>query len=526
MQYVAPGAGEDMRTVALCFVVLALVSVPLLATEGPLTGTWSSIITYWDVQTLSEVLDWDMLLDVDYELAPLTFGMSITSAPAYHGLMAAGPYWTLDHPWALFFDACGRIGSFALASDIWFDFEDAEFFSWITGYWFSFGAVEVFGMFFVDADDWQVGSLINPFTGFHLADSSEYPATGAGWTIGAAGYAGRVALSFEVGFNALTPLYVYDEFDSWSVYYHKIHDELRGFGWQYDDRPMGTWNPFRWLGYVGYDDTLQYTVYSPQVQTSCMTQLSFVELKATVPFCCANVGIDLSITGENGFEDITFETDFFDIPNLPWLRVSAALNFNPQTKSFDGLVSLNLGDFACLTPVFWVKDEGGWGSFNAFDSTVHREFALAALHLECRLGDVIVRAGSNLTHTLNFLFDRRGNLIRLPADSPLAAPGTIPPIYERCERQNGLYEEFIGIIVGGDTCCGEGFSLSAFVWFDDKDTGYAPHINPPSDQLFDVAEFDLDVEFDLTEKVRIHLGIESTEDEPLKEFLFGIDVAF
>ena len=84
-----------MRIVVLCMLALAAVCLPLLAADGPLTGTWSSIITYTDVQTLSEVLDWDMLFDVDAELSPITFGMSITSAPANHGLAAGGPYWTL-----------------------------------------------------------------------------------------------------------------------------------------------------------------------------------------------------------------------------------------------------------------------------------------------------------------------------------------------------------------------------------------------------------------------------------------------
>ena len=497
---------------------LLVVSIAAFAYEPTLTGRWGNIVTAVQSPSLADALHFATLIDLDYELHPLTFGFTATSQPAYHGLTPIGSYATKDLPWTLFFDMYGTLGAYSMASDMWFDVEDDGFQSWITGWWFDLGGLELFGMAFIDGDT-QTTSLLNPFTGLHLANSNQHPLHGAGWTIGGAGYAGPVALSFEVGFNALSPLLIFNEYGTWTEYSNRIHDELRGDSWEYDQRAMGTWNPFRELD---CDDSLQYTVYSPQVQTDgCRTVFSFLDIKATIPFCCASVGVDLSFS-EHGFEHIRFTTGYFEIPNLPWLQFNLELRFTTDEKGLWGNTSIHLGEFACIRPYFWTMGWWDWGQFGPGSPTLMDNFALAALHLECQIGRVTLRAGSNFTEITNFFFDRMGRPWRIPTHSPFIGSGNVPPIHEHCVRQDHRYEEFVGILAGGDPCCGEGFTFSAFVWFNESDDDG----QPPSNQLFDIAEFDLDFGIDITEKFHFRFGVVSNEDDPWKEILIGFEVKF
>ncbi len=85
------------------------------------------------------------------------------------------------------------------------------------------------------------------------------------------------------------------------------------------------------------------------------------------------------------------------------------------------------------------------------------------------------------------------------------------------------YDEFIGLIYEGDSCCGEQFQMSAFVWCDDYQHNAG---DPIPAELFDIVEFDLDLSFSLSQNMVIRLGLESTKANPIEEFLFGFDVKF
>jgi len=110
-------------------------------------------------------------------------------------------------------------------------------------------------------------------------------------------------------------------------------------------------------------------------------------------------------------------------------------------------------------------------------------------------------------------------LIALASSPLLMGFPTVPPAYRNCANPPGEYDEFIGILLKEDACCGGRSSGSLFVWFNDQgpDT---------SDWLFDIAEFDIDCSLGLTESITLRGGLRITEANVFEDLLVGIDVAF
>jgi len=212
----------------------------------------------------------------------------------------------------------------------------------------------------------------------------------------------------------------------------------------------------------------------------------------------------------------TFSARIDEALGLPWLMIRPTLTFTPEGKSLSGWVSLRIREVGCVTPLFtnlwhssYFSSSGSAPDLDAFD--------LYGLHGEFRFGNVTLRAGTYLDDFRLSVFDSRGNL--KPLSHPLYGVITVPPGYRTCGEPPGEYDEFIGILVNEEGCCGGRTSGSVFVWFAD--------LGPDaSSWVFNIAEFDIDGSVALSDRLTLRGGLRLTEAEGLIDLLIGIEVAF
>ena len=472
-----------MRKALLVLVATALIGCVAIAEDG-LSGTWRSTLLFDPTPAATFITDFASYLDVDYVAGPVTFGFT----PAFYG-----PVPLIG---SLLLDSYGRIGAFAFASNAWFDVPTTTFLSWVTGWWLDVAGIELFGMFFYDG-------IQGPW--------SRWP-TGFGATFGGMGTSGDLTLAAEVGFNSRDPLAVYSAVGWTDWYVDKLLDQVAGAEWASRDEPMGTWNPFR----DELCDALAFNMFTPQVvQTGCCACFSFLELHLTYSFCCLDLTSRVRFTCEGGFDGASLVASDIEIPAWPWLSMDAALSFQAG-KQMLWFFSLELGEFSCITPYFMINRGLGIGLGNVaisnFGPFVLDSIELTALHLECTLGDVTFRAGSEFVDNDRW-FDRRG---LPPALTGNFYPSTMPPPYRNCGWPPLEYDEFFGIIAGGDGCCGGDTEFSVFFWTDDGN----------SDLLFDLEEIDIDFSFGISENATIRTGVTFSETNGVEELLFGVDISF
>ena len=472
-----------MRKAVLTLVAIALIGCVVGAADG-LSGTWRSRLLFDPTPATTFIINFGSILDIDYVAGPVTFGF----APMFFGPVP------LDGD--LFLDAYGRFGAFAFASFGWLDFVTAKFMSWVNGWWLDMAGIELFGMFFMDE--------IQPFTGF-------------GWTFGGYGYSGNLSLGAEVKLNAQDGLSVFDGTGFWFrpyVWTRWLADGLYPEFASAFEKPMGTWNPFVYQ----ICDTFTGNIFTPGVQSGCCSCLTDIDIYLTYSFCCLDVGMRVDFSCEGGFDGVRFWARDIEIPAWPWLKIQeVGLIFDEgqNGKFMTGLFALDLGEFACITPFFEINRgllAGNW--FNSNAPFVFDNVGVVALHMECTLGDVTFRAGSEFGDDARY-FDRRG----IPVATLGAQnfyPSTTPPLYMNCEWPPPGYDEFFGIITGGDGCCGGETAFSVFFWTDDGN----------SDLLFDLEEIDIDLSFGITQNAIVKTGVRFTETNLVEELLLGVEISF
>jgi hypothetical protein len=199
------------------------------------------------------------------------------------------------------------------------------------------------------------------------------------------------------------------------------------------------------------------------------------------------------------------------------LEIHPTLTFTTDSKNLTGQLKMRLGEWGCITPlVSNLFDPGAW--FGPGDPPLLDQIYVYGLHVEFQLGSATIRAGTYLGELHITAFDSRGNL-RAVSDPFVMGFPTVPPVYRNCAYPPSEYDEFIGILLEEDGCCGGRLTTSLFVWFNDlgSDT---------SDWLFDIAEFDIDCAVGLTESITLRGGFRITEANGFEDLLVGIDFAF
>ena len=153
--------------------------------------------------------------------------------------------------------------------------------------------------------------------------------------------------------------------------------------------------------------------------------------------------------------DLSLGIPFFELDRLE-------IGFWPGQKAVFSTWELLVADVFCIEPWFGI----GRGNLAttpepavSASAPIFDGLELLGLSLELAYNGVTFKAGT----AFGDAFDRYGN----------RHAGRYPWLYcepWRCEVMED-YDEYYGLIIDGDSCCGGGFGLSIFVWFDAYDVG-------------------------------------------------------
>jgi len=362
----------------------------------------------------------------------------------------------------VYFDAKGVLGGFALRSIADFDADEAQFQSLIGSAVTAIAGINLYALFMLD----NVGS-------------SQTPSMGSGLTLGGWATLGSIKFWGQTRFNMKET----------SSYIYKY-----GYAWLLDHFIFQVCDT--WQKPSGYID----------VQTaSCTACWSGADFYFEMPFTCFDVLAQLSFAC-TGFEYVLFEANNIDL-GLGWLDLKwIDVMFTTTSKTMNLVFDVNVGDVVCFTP--YLALEGAGGSITGL--------SLKAMKLEYSWNGLTFKAGD--------LFDENGWYPYLNYANPSmkylgwswdGELTTLLPCLAMPARGEVPYDEYIGIIVGGDSCCGGSSAFSAFAWFD---TGN-------SSGLFDWAETRIQLREEIGTNIAVTFGISVTQGGT-DWFRLGTDINF
>jgi hypothetical protein len=384
---------------------------------GPLSGEWWSATRVGFVGGLT--IDWAYsVLDVDYAVGPLVFG----------SLALVG----LDGPRDLCFDAYGKLGPFAVASFLDFDPILASFELFTLAAWVDLAGVEAYALFLLDGGRWWNGDV-----------------KGSGLNLGVLGSVGDAVLGVELAWNTPYPFLVVD---AGGYHYYEylrqlllIEEGLAG----YDYEPGSEFSWWR----VNCDGTLEPGILWAVEKDGCDLCFSGAYVSALCPFSCFDLRAYLRFSSAGGFDLAYLDLLNVDL-GIPWLRLDAVgIDLATSSQSI-GLFDLDLVVLdACFEPFF---------SLGAGDCTLS-DVCLQGLTFEWAWSGVTVKGGTIFDDTMAW-FDQDGNR------APHLDPEIEDALPDFCYMP--FYDEYLAILVGGESCCGGKQAFSLFVWFDiDDDQG-------------------------------------------------------
>ena len=338
----------------------------------------------------------------------------------------------------LFFTAAGTLGTFELRSML--DFAPA-FMAWTNAAKISLGGATLFGLFVVE----NVGT-------------PDVPDIGVGATLGITGTAGDVTVTATSVFNMA----------DWTYYFH-----FYGYDWAVARdayQSCGTWYK---------PSVLPYNV----VASGCGLAWSGASIYADFPFVCLDVNAYVTFSCTGGFDG--FGLWFTGIETgIPWLNLAEVdIDFDVQTKTVTVYWDLVFGDFVCVTP--YITLDGGGASITGL--------TLNALILEYSYNGVTVKAGEIFDNTW-YSWALNGSVYTwgFTLDGGLSYS---------C-AYNMDYDEYFGIWVDGDSCCGGAYDIAVINFFDIDQTG----------ALFDWAETVADLEIGIGTNVSIEFSMSLMAD--------------
>ncbi len=444
-----------------------------------------------------DIADFDADLDIDYALADVTLGATTIID---HG--------ELEY---VLFDAWGTLGALWFTSYLQFGGPengnpiDYEMFATIAG--LSIGGVDTFGIFAIDR------RIIDP----PLDDESDDPRFG--WAFGAAGAIGECRLMIEARFQ-LSILHT-------SLYTSEGSHVLGGrvlastmwpgaegtcHFYRYGDRfPFAIKFCDDW--WVGPDMRVEEYILQP-----CVPCFSHIDLFIDVPLWCVDTLV-WAYYSYNEYTDETFfrvQLELYDLGlGIPFLELDTlGIVLEPEFKEVSLEWELLVGDAVCIEPWFALA----YGDTDlTFDG-----IQLRGLRLEYAHNGVTFKAGTlfDVPDDLDsYSFDRYGNR------DPEAFPWSYCAA-RRCETMDG-YDEYVGLIIDGETCCGGGFGLSIFTWFDIDDDGVPWDAGDPYWEagIFGWEELRIEGYLDIGANLAL-TGSMSILNEGLNWIQFGVDVDF
>ena len=401
---------------ALVIAFLVIAGIGLTAAAGPLSGSWC-VITEFDAFQPVNMAWFSSTLTLDYTTCGWTFGT--TAIFAKHNFNN------------LFFEAEGSVGAFGFYGVLDFNPQTPSF-------KFMAGAVDVS---IAGVSLYAIGMIYNGNWNNALP-----PDSGIGSIIGGYGVAGDCSIWVEAQFNMNSVL--------WAV-------NLLGYDWVVDQ-------------FVHYDSSTYCTGWNKPglialVQTDCCLCWTGLDIYVAYPFACFDLLTTVGFGCTTGFESVCFKIDDICL-GIDWLILDDLdICFEVQTKSVCAQFELVLGDCVCFTPhLSLVMDQAGTGNNNFITG-----IALNALTIEYDMGQ-------GVTFMAGTLFNNNWG------DTGIAKVGdtaSCDTAYDMgWTAAGGLsdealcwidfdYDEYFGVIIDGDACCGGAFSVSAFTWFDDDLTG-------------------------------------------------------
>lgn len=306
----------------------------------------------------------------------------------------------------VYYDVSGPLGGFALRTILDLDAEEAQFRTWLASGVTAIGGVNLYATFMLD----NVGTV-------------QTPSMGSGLTLGGWWKADDLSIWFQSQFNmtdSSTNLYKY------------------GYEWLLDHfifRVCDSWQkPSEYL----------------DVQTSrCTLKWTGADVFVEIPFTCFNLLTELSVSCSSGFDSVLFELNDIAL-GLDWLDLKwVDVFFTVNSKSVNTVFDLSVAENACITP--YVVLEGGGHEIAGL--------SLKALKLAYSWDGVTFKAGhlfdeNGWSEYLNHEFYQWG--WTWDGELSYLAPCKVP----------SNYDEYFGLIIGGDSCCGESYEVSVFSWFD------------------------------------------------------------
>lgn len=222
--------------------------------------------------------------------------------------------------------------------------------------------------------------------------------------------------------------------------------------------------------------TIGVDVYFGDVTTAaCDLDWTGVDITVDFPFCCADVESTISFTCD-GFVEACFDVDGIAIPNLPWITIGAELCFELQTKTLTLTPTFNFGEIACFS-LYIDQDYTG----NLLFGDIH----IDGIGLDCTIGGV------------EFI--------------GVSYWGDVADKYKPSILAYQPYWEAYQIKTTDDGCCGP-FSFDVTVYFDHA--GF----------LFDVAEFDANMEIQIATQFSFSMGIDIEVDSGFTLWSLGFTV--
>jgi hypothetical protein len=387
---------------------LVLLGVGATVFAGAFTGGVDICVKY-DKATAAFTA-FDTVFDIDYTIGTFVFGLN-----------AIFDLDTFDN---LYFEVDATLGAFEIHSMLDFEPQTPAFMAWATSAKISIGGATLFGMF-------QVAELGLPQSGL----------IGAGSILGLNGTIGDVSVTAVTFFNMipyLGPGGPYGNLGLTGLYFHFYGYDL-----------LASWDYYERCGVVmGKPYEIPWTVQTDNCNLAWTAAAVWVDF----PFTCVDVTAYMSFSCDNGFDAMGLWLANLDV-GLPWLKVSGIdIDFTIQTKSLYVYWDLELVDSVCITPYL---------SLLGTNTTIEG-IELNALLLEYSYNGLTFKAGEIFDHTWRSGYVSNGRKYYFTLDGGLS-------YYSQC-YYNDTYDEFFGIWIDGDSCCGGAYDVYVINFFDFSST--------------------------------------------------------
>jgi hypothetical protein len=444
---------------ALVIACIAVLGLGAAAFAGPLSGSWCVALGFTDdmaedVNVLALAL-FESVLTVDYTVCGWTFGSTaIFSKYAFDNV---------------FFEAEGSVGAFGFYAGVDFYPQSVSFVNAVGAVDVSIAGVTFYG----------IGVIHN-----HNYKTSTTVATGVGFLAGAYGVAGDCSIWVESAWNMSGKISkVYANGWDWVV------DSLFDYDWCF-----------------GWSKGLTTT------QSTCCACWSSLDIYVEYSFACFDLVTKIQFDCTNGFDYACFEIDDICL-GLGWLEIDDLnICFRTDQKSICGDIDLVLSDCICFTPYLAIATHGDhWFQLDGID--------LHALTVEWDMGQGVVFKAGEIFQTEkpidNNTWDKTMDCVDyikyycFRPDGSLVTYGDAAAVANKLAYDadtmccyNVDYDEFFGLWIDGDACCGGAFSVSVINWFDMGD----------SDAIFDWQETVASLEIGIGSNTTLGLGVSVTAE--------------